>query len=151
LAGFPGLLDQIRTGDEVLVDASHEALIIAPNPETRRAFETRLEQYRGSLVICNRECHKPAVTRDGFTVSIEANLTANTAVDSVIGNGADGVGLFRIEQLYFGRANPPSEEELFSELQPLINPLREKPVTIRLLDTGGDKMLPFLRLPFESN
>ena len=46
---------------------------------------------------------------------------------------------------------PPSEEELFSELQHLVAPLREKPVTIRLLDIGGDKTIPSLRLPLESN
>ena len=66
-------------------------------------------------------------------------------------SGADGVGLFRIEELYFARELPPSEEELFSELQHLVAPLREKPVTIRLLDIGGDKAVPYLRLPFESN
>ena len=59
------------------------------------------------------------------------------------------MGLFRIEQLYFARELPPSEEELFSELQHLVAPLREKPVTIRLLDIGGDKAIPSLRLPFE--
>jgi phosphoenolpyruvate-protein kinase (PTS system EI component) len=61
------------------------------------------------------------------------------------------VGLFRIEELYFTRELPPSEEELFSELQRLVAPLRDKPVTIRLLDAGGDKAIPSLRLPFESN
>jgi len=59
--------------------------------------------------------------------------------------------LFRIEELYFARELPPSEEELFSELQHLVAPLREKPVTIRLLDAGGDKAISSLRLPFESN
>jgi phosphoenolpyruvate-protein phosphotransferase len=151
LAGFPGLLSQIRKGDEALVDAFQEAVVISPNPETRRTFEQRLETYHASLVICNWECHKPAITRDGHAIAVEANLTAHTGVDSVIQNGADGVGLFRIEQLYFARDLPPSEEDLFSELQKLVAPLRQKPVTIRLLDIGGDKVIPFLRLPYEPN
>ena len=79
------------------------------------------------------------------------NLAAHASVETVIENGADGVGLFRIEELYFTRELPPSEEELFSELQYLVAPLREKPVTIRLLDIGGDKAIPSLRLPFQSN
>ena len=151
LAGLPGLLSQIRRGDEALVDAFREALIISPNPETRRDFEQRLEKYRASVLTCKGECGKPATTRDGQTISVEANLAAHAGVDTVIENGADGVGLFRIEELYFARELPPSEEELFSELQHLVAPLREKPVTIRLLDIGGDKAIPSLRLPFESN
>jgi phosphoenolpyruvate-protein phosphotransferase (PTS system enzyme I) len=151
LAGLPGLLTQIRRGDEVLVDAFREALIISPNPETRHDFEQRLEKYRASILTCKGECGKPAITRDGQTISVEANLAAHAGVDTVIESGADGVGLFRIEELYFARELPPSEEELFSELQHLVAPLREKPVTIRLLDIGGDKSIPSLRLPLESN
>jgi phosphoenolpyruvate-protein phosphotransferase len=151
LAGLPGLLSQIHSGDEALVDAFREALIISPNPETRRDFEQRLENYRASLLTCKGECGKPAITRDGQTISVEANLAAQAGVDIVIENGADGVGLFRIEELYFARALPLSDEELFSELQHLVAPLRDKPVTIRLLDIGGDKAIPSLRLPFESN
>jgi phosphoenolpyruvate-protein phosphotransferase len=151
LAGLPGLLSQIRGGDEALVDAFREALIIAPSPNTRRDFDQRLEKYRASLFTCKGECRKPAITRDGQKISVEANLAAHASVESVIENGADGVGLFRVEQLYFARELPPSEEELFSELQHLVAPLREKSVTIRLLDIGGDKAIPSLRLPFESN
>ena len=151
LAGLPGLLSQIRSGDEALVDAFREALIVLPNPETRRDFDQRLENYRASLLTCKWQCHRPAITRDGQKISVEANLAAHASVEAVIENGADGVGLFRIEELYFTRELPPSEEELFSELQHLVAPLREKPVTIRLLDIGGDKAIPFLRLPFESN
>ena len=151
LAGLPGLLSHIRSGDEALVDAFREALIILPNPNTRRDFDQRLEVYRASLLTCKGECRKSAITRDGQKISVEANLAADASVEAVVENGADGVGLFRIEQLYFARALPLSEEELFSELQDFVAPLREKPVTIRLLDIGGDKAIPSLRLPFESN
>ena len=151
LAGLTGLLSQIHSGDEALVDAFREALIIWPSPDARRDFDHRLEEYRASLFICKGQCHKAAITRDGQKISVEANLAAHASVESIIENGADGVGLFRIEELYFTRELPPSEEELFSELQRLVGPLRDKPVTIRLLDAGGDKVIPSLRLPFESN
>jgi phosphoenolpyruvate-protein phosphotransferase (PTS system enzyme I) len=151
LAGLPGLLSQIRLDDEVLVDAFREALVISPKHKTRSEFESRLNKYRVSLVTCKGDCGKPAITRNGQAVSVEANLAAHVGGDTVLENGADGVGLFRIEELYFAREMPPSEEELFSELQRLVAPLREKPVTIRLLDVGGDKAIPSLRLPFELN
>ena len=150
LAGLPGLLSQIRSGDEALVDAFRETLIISPDPERRHDFDQRLEEYRASLASCNWMCHRAAITRDQQTVSVEANLAVYASAEAVSANGADGVGLLRIEELYFGR-ELPSEEELFSELQHLVAPLRDKPVTIRLLDIGGDKAIPSLRLPFESN
>ena len=150
LAGLPGLLSQIRSGDEALVDAFRETLIISPDPERRHDFDQRLEEYRASLASCNWMCHRAAITRDQQTVSVEANLAVHASAEAVSANGADGVGLLRIEELYFGR-ELPSEEELFSELQHLVAPLRDKPVTIRLLDIGGDKAIPSLRLPFESN
>ena len=150
LAGLPGLLSRIHSGDEALVDAFRETLIISPDPERRHDFDRRLEEYRASLLTCKWTCHRPAITRDHQTVSVEANLAVHASVEAVIENGADGVGLLRIEELYFGR-ELPSEEELFSELQQLVAPLREKPVTIRLLDVGGDKAISSLRLPFESN
>jgi len=64
---------------------------------------------------------------------------------------ADGVGLLRIEQLYFSRPVPPTEDELCSELESLLAPLGARPVTIRLLDIGGDKPLPYLALPATAN
>ncbi len=89
--------------------------------------------------------------RDGQTVHVEANLAAFEDVDLLLENGADGVGLFRIEQLYLARALPPSEDELYEELARLVAPLRERSVTIRLLDIGGDKKIPALRFPSERN
>src|SRR5262245_59546357 len=104
LAGLPGLVNRIRRGDEALVDAFREVLIVSPNPETHRDFEQRLEHYRASLLTCKWQCHRPAITRDGQKISVEANLAAHAGgVDTVIENGADGVGLVRIEELYFAR------------------------------------------------
>jgi len=151
VAQLPGLLAQVRRGDEVLVDAFRAVAVVSPSAETRRDFERRLEQARANLFRCKGECHKPAITRDGQTVRVEANLATGEQVQLLVENGADGVGLFRIEQLYLARELPPSEDELFEEVAQLVAPLREKPVTIRLLDIGGDKSIPSVRLPVEPN
>ncbi len=151
IAQLPGLLGQIRNGDLVLVDAVRAIAVVSPSAETRREFEQRLEQSRANLFRCKGECHKPAITRDGQTVKVEANLAAGEEAELVLENGADGVGLFRIEQLYLARELPPSEDELYEALTGLVAPLREKPVTIRLLDIGGDKSIPSVRLPPEPN
>ncbi len=151
VAELPGLLSQIRRGDKLLVDAFRAIVVISPTEETQLAFERRLDAHRSRQFLCKGECRKPATTRDGKTISVEANLAAHDDIELVIENGADGIGLFRIEQLYLARQLPPTEEELYDELQALVSPFRDRPVTIRLLDIGGDKPLPFLNLPPETN
>jgi phosphoenolpyruvate-protein phosphotransferase len=151
VAEFPGVLERIHEGDTLLVDARLGAIVIAPAAETLSEFQERLANYGAALSRCKDACHEPAGTLDGARVKVEANLGAYEDVELVMENGADGVGLFRIEQLYLARERPPTEEELLRELRTITFPLRDKPVTIRLLDIGGDKPLPFIRFPEEAN
>jgi phosphoenolpyruvate-protein phosphotransferase len=148
---IPGILSQVANGTELLVDGFHGRLVIAPQPETRAEFCERLEKWQATLVRCKGACKEPARSLDGQLIRVEANIGIEDDVELALDNGADGVGLLRIEQLYFARNTPPTEDELFTELQHLVKPLRDRPVTIRLLDIGGDKPLPFLRLPVTSN
>jgi phosphoenolpyruvate-protein phosphotransferase len=144
---IPGLFSRITTGMELLVDGFRGALVIAPNDSTRAEFVERLEEWRTTLEHCKAECREPAVTLDGQRICVEANIGIDDDVEIALDNGADGVGLLRIEQLYFARQTPPTEDELFRDLESLITPLGKRPVTIRLLDIGGDKPLPYLALP----
>jgi len=148
---IPEILSQISNGTELLVDGFRDTLVIAPNATTRVDFQERLEKWRASLVRCKAACREPARTLDGELIQVEANIGIQDDVELALDNGADGVGLLRVEQLYFARPTPPTEDELFSELKSLIAPLGDRPVTIRLLDIGGDKPLPYLGLPATSN
>src|SRR5213080_2602810 len=151
VAGPPGIVRRVRNLEELLVDGSRGTIVVSPDAETRRTFQARREAFEGAAVRCRGACREPAFTLDRERVTVEANLGAHDDVELAIDNGADGVGLFRIEQLYLARALPPSEDELFEELRVLAAPLRGRPVTIRLLDVGGDKPVPFLPHPVEPN
>ena len=151
VADFPAILERISDGDEVLVDAYRGEIVLAPDEKTRAEFHERLTQYHATLARCRGACRAPARTLDGEVVKVEANLSASDDIELALDNGADGVGLFRIEQLYLARDLPPTEAELLDELRAITSPLRDKPLTIRLLDIGGDKPVPFLRLPPEAN
>jgi phosphoenolpyruvate-protein phosphotransferase len=151
IAELPELLSQICRGDLLLVDAFGAVVVVSPDEETQRAFEQRLESHRASSSRSKGDCRAPAITRDGHIVSVEANLGAHDDIDVIVENGADGIGLFRIEQLYLARELLPSAEELYEELHTLVGPLCDRPVTIRLLDMGGDKPLPSLRMRPEPN
>jgi phosphoenolpyruvate-protein phosphotransferase len=148
---IPGTLSLIAGGAEVLVDGHRGTLVIAPDSVTRNEFQERLKAWQATLVRCKDACRKPAKTLDGQLIRVEANIGIQEDVELALDNGADGVGLLRIEQLYFARQVPPTEDELFTELKSLVTPLGDRPVTIRLLDIGGDKPLPFLRLAPTSN
>jgi len=104
-------------------------------------FEKRLLQYRDLA----------AESVDGFKISLLANIEIVEEVDSVMAYGADGIGLFRTEFLYLNKKELPSEEELFEIFKKTAQTIAPRPVTIRTLDIGGDKPLPFLRLKKEAN
>ncbi len=151
VANFPGLLQHLRHGDELLVDATHGELVIAPGVETRTDFEERLRSRQVTLAYIMGACHEPARTLDGALVTVEANLGTYDDVALALDNGADGVGLLRIEQIYLGRDLPPTHAELLEALRAITAPLRDRPLTVRLLDIGGDKPVSFLQLPSEAN
>lgn len=151
IAEVPGLLALIRTGTELLVDGFRGTLVVAPQVSTRSEFQERVEQWRATLVRCKAACREPARTLDGQWITVEANIGIHDDVELALDNGADGVGLLRIEQIYLARPMPPTEDELYRELKSLITPLGNRPVTIRLLDIGGDKPLPYLDLPVTAN
>jgi phosphoenolpyruvate-protein phosphotransferase len=151
IAGFPGILSRIGSRTELLVDGFGGTLVVAPQEAARAEFQERIAQWRATLVRCRAACHEPARTRDGQRIAVEANIGIADDMELALDNGADGIGLLRIEQLYFARPSPPTEDELSSELQRLISPLGDRRITIRLLDIGGDKPLPYLGMPPTAN
>ncbi|HVM96419.1 MAG TPA: phosphoenolpyruvate--protein phosphotransferase [Candidatus Acidoferrales bacterium] len=151
IADLAGITERVRDGDEILVDALRGEVVICPDTAQRFEFEERWKAHDSSRLRCHGSCHAPALTLDGERVVVEANLGTDEDAELAVENGADGVGLFRIEQLYLARDLPPSEDELLVALRRATELLRDKPLTIRLLDIGGDKPVPFVRFPSEAN
>lgn len=151
IAELPGILSSVSSGMLLLVDGFRGTLVINPQENIEIDFRQRLEKWRASLVHCKSACRQPAKTIDGRLIEVQANIGIHDDVELALDNGADGVGLLRIEQVYFARPSPPTEDELYRELKSLVAPLSPRTVTIRLLDIGGDKPLPYLGLPPASN
>src|SRR5262249_38301199 len=122
IAGFPGLLSHIGSRTELLVDGLRGTLVVAPQEDTRTEFQERIVKWRAALVRCQAACRQPAATLDGHRIDVEANVGMAEDIELALHNGADGIGLLRLEQLYFARPSPPTEEELSSELERLIVP-----------------------------
>jgi phosphoenolpyruvate-protein phosphotransferase/dihydroxyacetone kinase phosphotransfer subunit len=93
----------------------------------------------------------PATTRDGHHVEVFANIGDVAEVEPALQAGAEGVGLLRTEFLFLERASAPTEDEQYRALLAIVEKMNGKPLIVRTLDVGGDKELPYLRLPREEN
>jgi len=105
--------------------------------------ETRLEAQRVS--------GEPAITIDGHRVEIAANIGGAAEAREALISGAEGVGLLRTEFLFLERTNPPLEDEQFAVYRDIAQAMQGAPVIVRTLDVGGDKPLPYIKMPEEIN
>jgi len=151
VAEIANATEVITDNDSLVVDGSRGEILINPDVEAQIRYngEIESEQVRYARVI--ELAGQPARTRDGTTVVVQGNVGCREDVLASVKHGADGVGLYRLEQYYLSRKTPPGPEELLAELQDVFEPMKGKPVTVRLLDLGGDKPLPFLNFPVEDN
>jgi phosphotransferase system enzyme I (PtsI) len=93
----------------------------------------------------------PATTPDGHTVELSANLEIPEEINHVLESGASGVGLYRTEFFYLGRAHLPGEEEQFTAYKGVADRLHPRTVIIRTMDLGGDKVASYLNTEAEAN
>ena len=151
VAGLPGLLETVPDNSYAVVDADQAQVIINPTAKQRDAFREKGEKQMRTSAKIRARAHKPAVMRDGTRIPVLANVGDAEDTRIAVENGADGVGLYRLEQIYLGRQKPPSITELVEEMRKTLQPAKALPVYVRLLDVGADKPLPFLEIPRESN
>ncbi|MGO8916258.1 MAG: phosphoenolpyruvate--protein phosphotransferase [Stellaceae bacterium] len=138
--GVAGLLTQIDTGDIVIVDGTEGAVVVNPRRETIARYEAQqqtLEREERQLARLRR---LPAVTRDAIEITLQANLELPRELEQALAAGAQGLGLVRSEFLYMNREDLPDEDEQFEAYRGLVRGMAGRPVTIRTLDVGGDKL-----------
>jgi len=144
VSGVKGILELIKTGDTLVVDGREGRVVINPDAEARAAY-LKLEREFFDLrvhLVENRDL--PAVTADGVEVELLANVNCVADAEAAVAVGATGVGLFRTEYLYLTHPAVPGEEEQLEEYVDVIKASPQHNVTIRSLDLGGDKTVPFL-------
>lgn len=144
-------LRNIEAGALVVMDASEGILIVDPSPEELALFKEKKAKYDRRKAELAQWASRPTITADGQRIEIAANIGQLEDVQKALDNGAEGIGLFRTEFLYMGRSELPTEEEQFNSYKYVLEKMAGKPVVIRTLDIGGDKELPYLDLPKESN
>lgn len=134
-----------------LVDADLGTVWLSPDVAAVADFERKQRSLASARQQDQQQAQTPALTLDGTPIHVLANVGSATDARRAIDNGADGIGLFRLEQIYLGCLTPPGVDELMATIRPILQPFRGKPICIRLLDAGGDKQLPFLGVQAETN
>jgi multiphosphoryl transfer protein len=132
-------------------DGESGKLWLNPSVEELQQLQSQKEAREQETARVARRSHEPAITTDGQTIEIFANLGHAAEAADALESGAEGVGLFRTEFLFLNRSGIPDEEEQFALLRALQETMGQRPVVIRTLDIGGDKPVPALNLPTEAN
>jgi phosphotransferase system enzyme I (PtsI) len=141
IVGLHHARQMVRESELLIVDGTEGVLIV--NPDERVLAEYRLKQ---SALVLERQKLKrlrstPASTLDGTPVELQANIELPDDVEQALEAGASGVGLFRTEFLFLNRDDLPSEDEQFEAYRLAAEAMPDRPVTIRTLDLGADKVI----------
>jgi phosphoenolpyruvate-protein phosphotransferase len=150
LVGVNDVLKQISNGDRIILDAEKGDIFVEPDDDTLKRYLTLREEQRKRQEELEQMNHLPSVTNDGKTVHLCANVGSIKDIKSALKYKIDGVGLFRSEFLYMENTHFPTEEEQF-EVYKEAAQICGKEVTIRTLDIGGDKELPYYKFEKEEN
>jgi len=140
VVGVPGLLPTIRSGDQLIVDGSNGLVIVNPTAGRLAGYARRLKDMAREARSLTRLRNVPAKTRDGQRVVLQSNLELPRELEQASDTGAEGIGLLRTEFMYMNRSDLPGEEEQYEVLAKTVKAMQGRPVTVRTLDIGGEKL-----------
>ncbi|MGN0327411.1 MAG: phosphoenolpyruvate--protein phosphotransferase [Lachnospira sp.] len=145
------ICSQVNNGDEVIIDGAYGEVFVRPLERTLRIYEKKKAQYEESVRELKEFINKQTESADGHRYMLAANIGNAEDAAKAMANGAEGVGLFRTEFLFMNGNSMPTEQQQFEEYKKAAVLLKGKPLTIRTLDIGGDKDIPYMGLTKETN
>jgi phosphoenolpyruvate-protein kinase (PTS system EI component) len=148
LGAGPGVLD-IAAGTPLALDGTTGELAVDPPADVLAGFRDRAAATAERDQAARGRAAEPALTRDGVRVLVGANI--GDPGDAAAAVGADLAGLVRTEFLFLDRATAPDVDEQVAAYRQIADGLGGRRITLRTLDVGGDKPLPYLPLPAEAN
>jgi phosphotransferase system enzyme I (PtsI) len=140
VVGIGPFLPLIRSKDSIIVDGHLGRVIINPDDTTLERYQARRIRRQSIARELTEIRELPACTSDGVRIQLMANIEFPHETQTCVERGADGVGLYRTEFLYLSSETEPSEEEHYQAYSHVARDLVGKPVVMRTLDLGADKM-----------
>jgi phosphotransferase system enzyme I (PtsI) len=141
IVGVSGARARVHEGDLLIVDSDAGQVIVSPDEETLARYRALIEEQGRARSELRKLRGKLARTRDGVPIELLANIELPEDVRYALDAGADGVGLFRTEFLFMNRTELPTEDEQYEAYVRVARLMKGKPVVIRTLDVGADKVL----------
>lgn len=141
----------LADGTAVVLDAERGVLRIDPDGGQMAVAESELDRRRERRLAEQAAAQRECRTADGTRIEVLANIGSVNDAEAAVRNGAEGCGLLRTEFLFLERQSPPDEDEQAAEYQRIATALAGRHLTLRTLDIGGDKPIPYLPLPHEEN
>lgn len=151
VVGMGNITSTVENGTECIIDGLKGEVILSPDAETLDKYHKLAMEYHKKRNELKKYKDIKLAYKDGREILVAGNIGSVKDLDSVIENGADGIGLFRTEFVFMDREAAPTEEEQFDIYKTVAERMAGKPVVIRTLDIGGDKQIPYLQLEQEMN
>jgi len=151
VVGTEGLVRELSLKDELIIDGNSGHIYINPDNRIKKEYERLQNDYSNKRRELDELCHVKAKTRDGVNISLKANIGLISDIRIAVMNGAEGVGLYRTEFPFMARKQFPDRNEQAAIYSKVFDGFEGKMVTIRTLDIGGDKGLPYFTHPHEDN
>ncbi len=145
VSGLAAATGTVQTGDFVALDGNAGTLVVHPTEKERKALGDRQEALRKFELELFSLRDLPSVTMDGRTILLSANIELPVEAENAISVGAHGIGLYRTEFIYLGQGHIPTEEEQLGAYRYIVERMSPRPVIIRTLDAGGDKIVDALQ------
>src|SRR3989339_1927545 len=140
VVGLKNVTGQVNEGEVIIVDGNQGLVIINPTAELLENYRREQEIQLAQIRELEKVRDLPAKTTDSHRVTIAANIDNVDEVKSVLSHGAEGIGLYRTEFLYFNKSALPSEEEHYQNYLKVAQKMLPYSVIIRTIDLGGDKL-----------
>ncbi|MCX7402475.1 MAG: phosphoenolpyruvate--protein phosphotransferase [Planctomycetia bacterium] len=140
VVGLGPFLADVSGGEPVILDGNQGIVILQPDEETIARYRLELEAAKTVAVGLSLLRDLPAETLDGVRVQITGNIEFPSEAQQCLSRGCDGIGLYRTEFLYLTSPREPTEEDHFAAYSEVVRAMPGKPVVIRTLDLGADKM-----------
>ena len=140
VVGTGAFLIDVSGGDLVIIDGDHGIVVLQPDEETIARYRHEMENKKTLAARLGLLRDLPAETADGVRIQLTGNIEFPYEVHPCIDRGSDGVGLYRTEFLYLGAEREPTEEDHYEAYSRVVKAMGNRPVVIRTLDLGADKM-----------
>lgn len=141
----------LATGTPLLLDGQRGRLHVDADADTLQRATVERDTREQRLQIASAQRHEPAVTHDGHTVEVFANIGESAGVANAVEQGAEGIGLLRTELIFMAHPQAPDEATQEAEYRRVLDGLDGRPLVVRTLDVGGDKPLPYWPIAKEEN